>query len=82
MKQKWKDWFTDECNTCGENMKQEGMVYVIRNTHALCQECYESIKIYLIDIDIHEIHERDCNCMDCVDDIIAGVASMGPEDFE
>jgi len=82
MKQKWKDWFTDECNTCGESMKQEGMVYVIRNTHALCQECYESIKIHLIDIDIHEIHERDCNCKDCVDEIIAGVASMGPEDFE
>jgi len=82
MKQKWKDWFTDECNTCGESMKTEGMVYVIRNTHALCQECYESIKIYLIDVDIHEIHERDCNCKDCVDEIIAGVASMGPEDFE
>ena len=39
-------------------------------------------KIHLIDIDIHEIHERDCNCKGCVDEIIAGVASMGPEDFE
>ena len=82
MMRKWKDWFTEECNTCGESLTKEGMVYVIRNAHALCHECYEGIKIYLIDIDIQEIHESDCDCHDCVDELVAGVAAMGPEDFE
>ena len=82
MIRKWKDYFTDECDTCGQDLTKEGMVYVIRNKQGICGDCYESIKIYLIDVDIHEIHERDCNCKDCVDEIIAGVASMGPEDFE
>jgi len=67
MKQKWKDWFTEECNTCGGSMKTEGMVYVIRNVHALCHECYDSIKIYLIDMDIKEIHESACMCLDCME---------------
>ena len=31
---------------------------------------------------VDEIHEDDCNCSDCVNDIMAGVAAMGPEDFE
>ena len=82
MRQKWKDWFTEECNTCGESLTKEGMVYVIRNAHALCHECYDSIKIYLIDIDIEEIHESDCDCLDCIDELVAGVAAMGPEDME
>ena len=82
MKEKWKDWLTEECNTCGGDLKKEGMVYVIRNVHALCHECYDSIKVYLIDIDIDEIHERDCDCLDCINELAAGVAAMGPEDFE
>ena len=82
MKQKWKDWFTDECNTCGESMKPEGLVYVIRNLHDLCHECYDSIKVYLIDMDIQEIHESDCDCKDCIDEYISGVAAMDPGDFE
>ena len=79
---KTKDWFTDECNSCGDSLAREGIVYVIHSSYAICQRCYQNIKVHLIDIDIDEIHEDDCNCHDCVDEIIAGVAAMGPEDFE
>jgi len=77
-----KDWFTDECNSCGESLAKEGIVYVIHSSYVICQGCFENIKVYLIDIDVDEIHEDDCNCSDCVNDIMAGVAAMGPEDFE
>ena len=43
---------------------------------------YESVRVYLLDIEIDEIHERGCSCRDCIDEIIAGVAAMGPEDME
>jgi len=50
MKEKWKDWFTDECDICKSDLTKEGMVYVIRNKQGICIECYETIVIYLIDV--------------------------------
>ena len=82
MKQKWKDWFTEECDTCGEPFTKEGMIYIIKNAIGICADCYESVRVYLLDIEIDEIHERGCSCRDCIDEIIAGVAAMGPEDME
>ena len=49
MIQKWKDYFTDVCNTCEEDLTKEGLVYVIRDSIGICAICYETIKIYLID---------------------------------
>ena len=45
----WKDYFTDVCNTCEEDLTKEGLVYVIRDSIGICAMCYETIKIYLID---------------------------------
>ena len=56
-----KDWFTDECNSCGESLAKEGIVYVIHSSYVICQGCFKNIKVYLIDIDVDEIHEDDCN---------------------
>ncbi len=50
MKQKWKDWFTDVCNACEEDLTKEGLVYVICDSIGICATCYETIKIYLIDV--------------------------------
>jgi len=65
MKQKWKDWFTDECDTCGSDLTVDGMVYVIRNKQGICAECYESVKIYLIDVTVQEIEIEDGNACPC-----------------
>jgi len=55
MKQKWKDWFTDECDTCGEDFTKDGMVYVINQKQGICAHCYERVEIFLLDMDIDEI---------------------------
>ena len=82
MIRKWIDYFTDECDTCQGDLTKDGIVYVIKNTIGICADCYESVSVYLVDIDIDEIHEEDCNCQDCIDEMVAGVAAMGPEDME
>jgi len=43
----------------------------------LCKKMIDDIKESM-----DEIHEEDCGCEDCIDELVAGVASMGPEDFE
>jgi len=48
--QKWRDYFTDECDTCGGDLTKDGMVYVINDVQGICADCYESVKIFLIDI--------------------------------
>ena len=55
MIQKWKDYFTDVCNTCEEDLTKEGLVYVIRNSIGICATCYENIEIYLIDEVVKEL---------------------------
>ena len=55
MKQKWKDWFTDECDTCGEDFTKDGMVYVINKKQGICADCYERVEIFLLDMEIDEI---------------------------
>ena len=82
MIRKWIDYFAGECDTCGEELANKGILYLIKNTIGICVDCYESVSIYLVDVDIDEIHEEDCNCQDCIDEIVAGVAAMGPEDME
>ena len=82
MKQRWKDWFTDQCETCEVELTKEGMVYIINKKIGICADCYESVMINLLDVDIDEIHESDCDCLDCIDELVAGVAAMGPEDME
>ena len=57
MKQKWKEWFTDECYTCGRDLTVEGIIYVINNVQGICAECYDSVKIFLVDMDIKELEK-------------------------
>ena len=51
MIQKWIDYFTDECDTCGEDFTKNGMIYIINNVLGICADCYESVSIFLIDIE-------------------------------
>ena len=51
----WKDYFTDVCNTCEEDLTKEGLVYVIRKSIGICAMCYENIEIYLIDEVVKEL---------------------------
>tara|TARA_R100001082_G_scaffold1017_1_gene867 strand:- start:9449 stop:9631 length:183 start_codon:yes stop_codon:yes gene_type:complete len=52
MIQKWRDYFTDECDTCGGDLTKDGVVYIINNVQGICADCYESVSIFLIDMDI------------------------------
>ena len=79
MKQKWKDWFTDECDTCSEDLTKEGMVYIINRKLGICADCYESVCVFLVDVEINEIHERGCDCKDCLDNFVSHIE---PEDME
>ena len=55
----WKDnYFTDVCNSCGKALTIDGLVYVIRDEQGICADCYESIKIYVIDYDVIEKKEK------------------------
>tara|TARA_R110002012_G_scaffold254440_1_gene433487 strand:- start:911 stop:1084 length:174 start_codon:yes stop_codon:yes gene_type:complete len=56
---KTEDWFTDECNSCGDSLSEDGIVYVIQSSYAICQKCYENIKVYLINVEIEEIGEEE-----------------------
>ena len=60
MKQKWKDWFTDECDTCGSDLTVDGMVYVINRKQGICADCYERVEIFLIDMTVEEIEGNAC----------------------
>ena len=55
---KWRDWFTDTCDVCEEDLTKEGMVYIIKERLGICADCYESVRIYLIDVDIKQIGEN------------------------
>ena len=59
MMRKWRDWFTDMCDVCGEDLTKEGMVYIIKQKLGICAECYESVRIYLVDVEIDEIGEEE-----------------------
>ena len=59
MMRKWRDWFTDMCDVCGEDLTKEGMVYIIKQKLGICAECYESVRIYLVDVEIEEIGEEE-----------------------
>ena len=82
MKRKWKDWFTDECNTCGTDLTKEGMVYVIRNKQGICAECYESVKIYLIDVTVEEIEIEGNACPACSKKLEEGSCMTCGENYE
>jgi len=82
MKRKWKDWFTDECNTCGTDLTKEGMVYVIRNKQGICAECYESVKIYLIDVTVEEIEIEGNACPACSKQLVEGSCMTCGENYE
>ena len=56
MMRKWRDWFTDVCDVCEKALTKDGLVYVIRDKQGICADCYESIKIYLVDYE--EIKEK------------------------
>jgi len=59
MMRKWRDWFTDMCDVCGEDLTKEGMVYIIKQKLGICADCYESVRIYLVDVEIEEIGEEE-----------------------
>ena len=59
MIRKWRDWFTDTCDVCEEDLTKEGMVYIIKERLGICADCYESVRIYLIDVDIKQIGEEE-----------------------
>ena len=58
MMRKWRDWFTDVCDVCEKALTIDGLVYVIRDKQGICAECYESIKIYLIDEEIMPLPDK------------------------
>jgi hypothetical protein len=59
MIRKWKDYYTDTCDVCEENLTNEGMVYIIKQRLGICADCYESVRIYLIDVEIDKIGEEE-----------------------
>ena len=59
MIRKWKDYYTDSCDVCEEDLTKEGMVYIIKQRLGICADCYESVRIYLINVDINEIGEEE-----------------------
>ena len=48
MIQKWKDYYTDSCDNCGDNLTKLGVVYVINKSMGLCALCYDNAEIYVI----------------------------------
>tara|TARA_Y100000592_G_scaffold12166_1_gene17104 strand:+ start:3599 stop:3772 length:174 start_codon:yes stop_codon:yes gene_type:complete len=48
---KWKDYFCDECDACGESI--EDLLYVINQSMGICGDCYENTEIYIIDEEIY-----------------------------
>tara|TARA_R110000824_G_scaffold324271_1_gene511224 strand:+ start:917 stop:1162 length:246 start_codon:yes stop_codon:yes gene_type:complete len=80
---KTKDWFTDECNSCGDSLSEDGMVYVIQSSYAICQKCYENIKVYLVNIEIEEIEIDDDNkCPACSRELLEGSCMSCGETYE
>ena len=49
--QRWKDYFYDECDACGESI--EDLLYVINQSMGICGDCYENTEIYIIDEEIY-----------------------------
>ena len=54
MIRKWKDYYTDTCDVCEEDLTKEGMVYIIKQRLGICADCYESVSINLINVEIGE----------------------------
>ena len=52
MIQKWKDYYTDTCDNCGDNLTKLGVVYVVNKSMGLCVMCYEHAEIYIIHEDM------------------------------
>ena len=83
MKQKWKDWFTDECDTCGSDLTVDGMVYVINRKQGICSNCYERVEIFLIDMTVEEIEIEDGNaCPACSKQLVEGLCMTCGENYE
>ena len=55
---KWKDYFTNICDTCGEDLTKEGIVYIIKEKLGVCVECYDSVRIYLIDEEMMPLPDK------------------------
>ena len=58
MIRKWIDYFTDECDTCGEDLTKDGIIYIINNVQGICADCYESVSIFLIDIEKEKLWNK------------------------
>ena len=56
---KWRDYFTDTCDVCEDDLTKEGIVYIIKQRLGICADCYDSVRIYLIDVEIEEIGEEE-----------------------
>jgi hypothetical protein len=83
MKQKWKDYFTDECDTCGGDLAKDGLVYVIRGRQGICAECYDSVSVFLIDMTVEEIEIEDGNaCPCCSKQLTEGSCTSCGETYE
>ena len=51
--QKWKDYFCDECDACGESINKEGILYVLNESMGVCIDCYENTEIYIVREEIY-----------------------------
>jgi len=56
---KWRDYFTDTCDVCEEDLTKEGIVYIIKQRLGICADCYESVSIYLINVEVDKIGEEE-----------------------
>jgi hypothetical protein len=82
MKQKWKDWFTDECDTCGSDLTVDGIVYVINKRQGICANCYERVEIFLIDMTVEEIEIEGNACPGCGKQLTEGCCIECGEHYE
>ena len=82
MIRKWKDYFTNICDVCGIELTKDGIVYVIRDKQGICAECYESVKIYLIDVTVEEIEIEGNACPGCSKQLTEGCCIECGEHYE
>ena len=83
MIRKWIDYFTDECDTCGSDLTEKGMVYVINRKQGICANCYERVEIFLIDMTVEEIEIEDGNaCPACSKQLVEGLCMTCGENYE
>tara|TARA_R100001530_G_scaffold5375_1_gene6671 strand:- start:2805 stop:3065 length:261 start_codon:yes stop_codon:yes gene_type:complete len=83
MIRKWKDYFTNICDVCGIELTKDGIVYVIRDKQGICAECYDTVKIYLIDVTVDEIEIEDGNaCPACSKQLTEGACISCGENYD